>query len=301
MKKIYILIICSHLLSCLKIEDSNPITSQSGNQNQNELLPNVTIAVATYEKRHEYHEFIYELFKAQDYKGKLTLLLYDNGDQPSPFFSTLTDSNVRYLHTTKKSSALSLGAKRNWLAENADGEIVVVWDDDDFYGRNYVSFMVESLIKNKAHLVKPTEWLMAHFNQKGDAIEFHMVKPENTKFGWGFGFVFKKIVLQKCKYADLNRIEEDYFAQCIYNQPDYKVIWQQWKPLDEEPIQIKFESHTPKNQTNFSWESSFEFFYGNNGKRRPGSVVSQAVIKEKFTQFELLKKYIDKYLVTGKK
>ncbi len=269
--------------------------------NQENLLPNVTIVVASYDKRHDYHEFLYESFKKQDYKGKVNLLIYDNGEKPSPFFSSLVDNNVRYEHTTKKPIELSLGAKRNWLADNADGDVIVVWDDDDFYGENYVSFMVKTLVDNKAHLVKPIKWLMGHFNQSGDALEYHMVKPNHTKFGWGFGFCYKKLVMNKCRYGDVNRVEEDPFAECIDKNKEYKIIWQEWEPLNQQPIQLKFESSTPNN-TKGLWITRFQELYKANGSRHPESnAITINEIESQFSQKKLLNKYIEKYFDAGKK
>ena len=46
---------------------------------------------------------------------------------------------MRYYHAT---SRLTVGAKRNWLAENASGQILAHFDDDDYYAPNYLTDMI---------------------------------------------------------------------------------------------------------------------------------------------------------------
>lgn len=108
-----------------------------------DALPSVSIVVPTYPPRHIFHELLYKSFLAQNYPAhKLELLIFDNGDQPSLFFSSEQRERVRYHYI---SGPVTLGAKRNWLVENAKHEIIVSFDDDNFYGENYVATMIKQL------------------------------------------------------------------------------------------------------------------------------------------------------------
>ncbi|HXW52586.1 MAG TPA: glycosyltransferase, partial [Myxococcota bacterium] len=205
-------------------------------------LPSVSIVVPTYPARHMFHELLYQSFLQQNYpKKKLELLIFDNGDQPSLFFNSETRDRVRYHYVP---GPISLGAKRNWLAENAKNDVIVSFDDDDFYGQNYVSFMVKSLdIENKVKLVKLTGWPMASFGPSGTRFQLDFVFPDFTQYGWGFSWVYRKGIFQdsSCRFADRNYAEEDPFSQCIastFGEPSIKRIPASTKPFTV----LKFEN-----------------------------------------------------------
>jgi glycosyltransferase involved in cell wall biosynthesis len=113
----------------------------------NEKLPKVSALCPTY-GREQYGARLYEVFRSQTYENK-ELLILDDSDTPSSFFKNLTDPKVRYHHTTFRSP---VGTKRNWLAENAEGQILAHFDDDDYYAPDYISAMVSAM--GESDLVK---------------------------------------------------------------------------------------------------------------------------------------------------
>jgi len=113
----------------------------------NENLPKVSALCPTY-GREQYGARLYDVFNSQTYENK-ELLILDDSNTPSSFFLNLNDPKVRYHHTTLRSS---VGTKRNWLAEKAEGQILAHFDDDDYYAPNYISAMVSSM--GESDLVK---------------------------------------------------------------------------------------------------------------------------------------------------
>ena len=81
-----------------------------------------------------------ERFLAQDYEPRELVILDDGAD---PVRDCVPDDpRIRYLRSDQ---VLSLGRKRNALCQESRGEIVVHWDDDDWYPRWRVSRQVEAL------------------------------------------------------------------------------------------------------------------------------------------------------------
>ena len=188
-------------------------------------LPSVSIVVPTYLPRHVFHELLYKSFLAQNYPAhKLELLIFDNGDQKSQFFASENRERVRYHHV---SGPVTLGAKRNWLVENAKHDIIVSFDDDDFYGENYVASMIKHLEAESTYeLVKLTGWPMASVGPEGKALQFNFVFPVYTRYGWGFSWVYRKSIFKNssCRFANQNYAEEDPFSTCIENHFGAKSI-----------------------------------------------------------------------------
>lgn len=203
----------------------------------------ISIVVATYAKRHIYHERLYENFTSQKVGDlPIELLIFDTGDKKSLFFSAQNLPNVRYHH--EESADISLGSKRNWLAQNASYDTIVNFDDDDFYGENYAITMYNNLHeKNSTKLVKLTQWPMASFGPDGKKLTFSYVHPLYTKYGWGFSWVYRKSIfaISYCRFGDKNYAEEDVFSQCVeqrFGEASIKRIGQINPPY----IVLKFEN-----------------------------------------------------------
>jgi len=88
----------------------------------------VSVITPTY-KRHEHIPVVIEMFNKQDYPNdKMELIIYD--DSPTPMDCLPKQSNIFYVHTPRH---ISLQQKRNALNCMAKGDIIVAFDNDDYY------------------------------------------------------------------------------------------------------------------------------------------------------------------------
>lgn len=108
---------------------------------------------------------LYRCFAAQTH-GDRELLVFDDSPSPSPFFSSLRDARVRYRHAPAR---LTIGDKRNQLIDEAQGDLIAFFDDDDFYSPSYLSVMSEGL--GDADLIKLAGW-------------FALSVPDDALFFW---------------------------------------------------------------------------------------------------------------------
>ena len=81
-------------------------------------------------------------------------LVLDDSAEPSALLARDDDSRLRYFH---QRLGASIGAKRNALIEAARGEVIVHFDDDDYYAPNYIAEMLSYLNRN-VDLVKLSGW-----------------------------------------------------------------------------------------------------------------------------------------------
>jgi glycosyltransferase involved in cell wall biosynthesis len=158
-------------------------------------------------------------------------LILDDSQQPSKYFRGLTDPRIRYTHLTER---LSVGAKRNWLAENAASEILVQFDDDDFYAPTYVERMVARLsagfdaAKLSGFFVYTQFWekfgywnleaaggLHWHFDASGvrplfvdDAMAAKLLAVQR---GFGFSYAYRKDVWRTSPFESVNFGEDGGF------------------------------------------------------------------------------------------
>jgi ADP-heptose:LPS heptosyltransferase/glycosyltransferase involved in cell wall biosynthesis/SAM-dependent methyltransferase len=86
-------------------------------------------------------------FLAQDYPSKELVILDDGDDSVADLIPS--DAAVRYLRTPRHQN---LGAKRNAACEAARGDIILHWDDDDWYAPNRIRLQAEALCESDAEL-----------------------------------------------------------------------------------------------------------------------------------------------------
>jgi glycosyltransferase involved in cell wall biosynthesis len=105
--------------------------------------PFVSILTPTYNRRFFIPQFL-KIVRNQIYNGPIEILIADDGTDPI-YDLVKNDSAFKYIRFDEKKP---LGYKRNLLASEAKGEILIHFDDDDYYPPSRVSHAVESLMKS---------------------------------------------------------------------------------------------------------------------------------------------------------
>ena len=133
--------------------------------------------------------------------------------------------------------SLSLGEKRNWLLRRAKGEIIVQFDDDDYYSPNYISSIYNFMESHKLDFLNLRAWhlldlrhdffgywdltdkeglhfrlapdniVVARFGAPGNPDNLPALEP-NMHLGWGFGYAYRRHVWEKCQFPDKDWNEE---------------------------------------------------------------------------------------------
>ncbi|MES1176387.1 MAG: glycosyltransferase family A protein [Myxococcales bacterium] len=166
-------------------------------------------------------------------------LILDDSPEPSSYFMGLRDPRIRYTHHA--GARLSIGQKRNWLAEHAQGELIAHFDDDDFYAPSYLETMRARLLSG-ADLCKLSAWFVytarvqklgywdtvitrgLHFRFSGEPIKPVMLSEANSKAfethyaGYGFSYVYRKALWQKTPFPDRDANEDYGFVSAALEQ-----------------------------------------------------------------------------------
>jgi glycosyltransferase involved in cell wall biosynthesis len=192
----------------------------------------VSIITPTYLRPEACHRNLYECFKSQTYPEK-ELLIFDDSPSSSPFFEGLPDRTVIYLYSSQK---LTIGEKRNQLIQLAKGDVIVHFDDDDYYAPNYVEKALEAL--GDRDFVTLDGWFAYAQKQRGffywDTREVgnchYKVSPgddleviytelipdeekqiwaEATQWGFGFSYLYRKSIFETFSFEETD-FGEDY-------------------------------------------------------------------------------------------
>jgi glycosyltransferase involved in cell wall biosynthesis len=126
--------------ACPNFAPRAPVAKYNGAQ------PLVTCIMPTFDRRAFVPRAV-GCFLAQDYPH-LELIVVDDGSDPINDLLP-SDPRVVYLRLPQR---LSVGAKRNYACERARGELIVHWDDDDWYPPSRVRRQVGALVERDADL-----------------------------------------------------------------------------------------------------------------------------------------------------
>jgi O-antigen biosynthesis protein len=106
--------------------------------------PLVSCIMPTYNRRSFVLAAI-DYFQRQDYPNR-ELVIVDDGTDPIGDILP-NDPEITYLHMRSRRST---GVKRNLACEAAKGEIIIHWDDDDWYAPTRISYQIDPLLRGDA-------------------------------------------------------------------------------------------------------------------------------------------------------
>lgn len=112
----------------------------------NAAQPLVSCIMPTADRRSFVSQAI-EYFLRQDYANKELIVVDDGADSVADLMPE--DERVRYFRLEERRT---VGAKRNFACEQARGELIAHWDDDDWHAPHRLSYQVEAMLRERANL-----------------------------------------------------------------------------------------------------------------------------------------------------
>jgi glycosyltransferase involved in cell wall biosynthesis len=154
--------------------------------------PLVSIITPTY-GRAPFLPAIATCVQQQTYRNVEWLVL-DDSEQPSSELAASEWQGLRYFHSRTR---LSVGEKRNQLVASAAGDVIVHFDDDDYYGPDYIKKILAVLQRQKLDAALATGFFVAQLNLGGFGYYRTLVKR-------GAGFAFNKDGIRAVELGKLN-------------------------------------------------------------------------------------------------
>jgi len=154
-----------------------------------------------------------EYFLRQDYPER-ELVIVDDGAEPLP---VPEDGRIRYMRLP---SPASIGHKRNLALEQSQGEIIVHWDDDDWYAPDRIRHQVQPLLSGEADLAGLTA---EHFYSLqggrfwGCTPQLHSRMFFADVHGRSLAYA-KRVWGKQARFPDLSLAEDARFLQAVLRQ-----------------------------------------------------------------------------------
>jgi glycosyltransferase involved in cell wall biosynthesis len=166
-------------------------------------MPHVTCIMPTADRRAFVPRAIAQ-FLAQDDANSELLIIDDGNDRVADLVPD--DPRIRYVGLEKR---LLLGAKRNFACEEARGDVIVHWDDDDWSASWRVRYQVEQLLDRGAD-VGGLNRVLFHDPTTNDAWEYEYPR---TIAPWVYGatLVYTKAFWRRNPFPLVNVGEDSRF------------------------------------------------------------------------------------------
>ena len=164
-------------------------------------------------------------------------LVLDDSPVPNAWMQALAagDPRIRYQHSAVR---MTIGCKRNRLIEDARGELIAHFDDDDHYASHYLADLVRLLQERRADLIKLSAFFMyapttsffgymdlnarvgLHYVLTGSEVsqlEFHEKQQIGADFilFYGFSYVYRRALLQVSGFDDIDLRDDESFIRRV--------------------------------------------------------------------------------------
>lgn len=196
--------------------------------------PKVSVIVPTRNRPGHLPEIL-RIYDSQTWEDKEILILDDSEQLDLNFKARIKGRpDVQYLYSKKP---LSIGKKRNILAERSSGDLIAHFDDDDYYSATYLERLYEVLRSNDADLVKLAGWYTLH--EKSGRLGFwdttdwksphyifcgtEDIRIKDSSFtdnglrsfatGYGFSYLYKKSTWEENNFPDRDIGEDSIFFE----------------------------------------------------------------------------------------
>ena len=111
--------------------------------------PFVSAVTPTYNRR-EFLPILIHLYQVQTYPKDLReLIIMDDSPTSNEDLIPKDDKSIRYIYIPEK---ITLGEKRNRINNEAKGDIIICFDDDDYHYPERISYSVSKLNQEKADI-----------------------------------------------------------------------------------------------------------------------------------------------------
>ena len=194
-------------------------------------MPQISIITPTFQ-RDDFLPRIRQCVQSQTLQD-IEWLIADDSPEKSAHFDPPGDPRIRYIHLPQR---MSVGEKRNLLVEQAQSEVILHFDDDDYYAPGYAHTMLNALTSDGYDMVNLRAWFLfdlrhrffgfwdmmlkdgLHFalgRERAELMVFDSRTDDSFKdnhLGFGFGWIYRKAVWARAPFLHLDWNEDGAFA-----------------------------------------------------------------------------------------
>ncbi|HWP97085.1 MAG TPA: glycosyltransferase family A protein, partial [Syntrophomonadaceae bacterium] len=184
----------------------------------NKATPNATsafVSVITCTNRLDYMDNVFNNFTKQKYKRKELIVILNNNKMDIEIWRKMSHSSSD-IKIYQLDENISLGECLNFAVLQSDSEFIAKFDDDDYYGPDYLRDSIKAFKHAEAGVVgKRSNYV---FFEEFNILALRSPHRENCYVEHldGPSLIIKREVFDHVKFRDITRGEDKYFCKdCI--------------------------------------------------------------------------------------
>jgi glycosyltransferase involved in cell wall biosynthesis len=174
-------------------------------------LPFVSICTITFNRR-PFFPYLKQCILDQTYQGNIEWIIIDDGTDPIEDCIRDLDFVIYYKYDTK----LPISTKRNLSNRFSNGDILIYFDDDDYYPPERIEHAVTMLEKNPEFLIAGCNTMYIYFK---DMKLMYSFGPYGLYHSTAATFAFKRELLEMTKFNEEDCLSEEKFFLKNYSIP----------------------------------------------------------------------------------
>lgn len=212
-----------------------------------EKLKNISdkpgVSIVTVTNKPKYIENIYINYKRINYGIKEFIIILNKNDLKIEEYEQKF-STVKYVKVYQTDENITLGECLNFAVSKASYDYIAKVDDDDYYGANYISDLMNVFLYTDADITGKASHFV--YFEALNLLGFKNIK-EYQYGNWlaGGTFLIKKAVFSKVKYKNLNLAEDfNFLKDCrekgykIFCSDSFNYIYMKHKNIEEHTWQV---------------------------------------------------------------
>lgn len=138
----------------------------------------------------------------QTYKNKQLVIIYEESDNPTVEYinKNTFGPDIKLVKINNRGSKLSLGELRNISVNEAEGDYVCQWDDDDWYSCDRLEIQMKYILDKGKSASILIQWIIFDSINKKSYLSFY--------YPWEGSILCKRAIIQKTPYPPLARGED---------------------------------------------------------------------------------------------
>src|ERR1700744_431733 len=160
------------------------------------MLPLVSCVMPTFNRR-AFVPHAIRYFLRQDYEHKELIIIDDGTDVINDLVPDIPE--IKYIRLDQK---ITLGAKLNMACEHAKGDVIVNWDDDDWYAPNRLTYQVQELQQSNTDVCGINHLL--YFDLRDKKAYKYTYPSDQRMWLLGSSLCYKKDTWHNHQFADIN-------------------------------------------------------------------------------------------------
>ncbi len=183
---------------------------------RNKVIPSKKVSIITPTNKLIYMENIFNNYRLQHYPNKELIIILNNNRLDINRWVKYS-KNFKNVSILQLDETISLGDCLNYAIDKASGNYIAKFDDDDYYGPNYLADQVKCLLYNNQLIVGKSSYFV-YFKESGNTSFFLRNFYCFVDFIPGSTLVIDRKVFKKIKFQSLNLAEDiNFFEECKKN------------------------------------------------------------------------------------